>query len=427
MRITLNGLWFVHEGPGPRHYRRTAPVPGLAGDPSTPQKGTLWYQREVRLPRGSWTHATLILNGARFCPSVWVDGELVSEAPGGMAPTLHPLRNDKVRPEAAISLEIALHSLESVEADDASYIPPADRPYTNVSSGLWDSVFLCLHGHFRIARLLPSWNQTENRLDVRWEFTPSDRLAEQEAKGFSSDLSRFEMELQVLDPHERVLAATVADVGGFRGITCMELPESCRPWSPEDPVLYTLRAELRDGGKSLDIDERILGLRDFRVEGDIPILNGEPLVFRGGCMAWHRFCRIPEAGEQAFDSEWLERHVIRELKIRGADSLRFQSGMPPEALLELCDLHGLMVQVEWLSTQSIQANEESLIEQWRQWMDLCLAHPSVLVITPWIEDGMTDGQFVLASSALMALLEEYDSLPLFHKRSLSLLSGCSWG
>ena len=69
--VSLDGVWEV--GPN-RVYTDRVPVPGLASDPTRPTNGLLWYRRKVDLPGGSWTDATLVLNGARFCPSVYVDG-----------------------------------------------------------------------------------------------------------------------------------------------------------------------------------------------------------------------------------------------------------------------------------------------------------------------------------------------------------------
>ena len=110
-----------------RGAREPVTVPGLFGDPRRPTPGTLWYARRVTLPVGEWTHADLVLKGARFCPSVWVNGSKVSSQPGGMAPTLHPLNHPGIGPGRHVDLEIELLSLDEVPCDDASRTPDADR------------------------------------------------------------------------------------------------------------------------------------------------------------------------------------------------------------------------------------------------------------------------------------------------------------
>ena len=91
--MLLNGQWEMGEC---RHYFQTVEVPGIHCDPTKMNNDTLWYRRKVILPKGTWTYATLQLKGARFAPAVFVDGQQVSRADGGMAPTFHLLNNKTV-------------------------------------------------------------------------------------------------------------------------------------------------------------------------------------------------------------------------------------------------------------------------------------------------------------------------------------------
>jgi hypothetical protein len=131
--LSLNGFWELGVD---RRYDLKVRVPGLATDPTQVNKATLWYKREVGLPQGNWTHATLVLNGARFCPAVYVNGQKTSEAPGGMTVTTHLLKSEHVAPGRSIVLEVALKSLKDVDPRDASRIPKADRWRSNLSSCL---------------------------------------------------------------------------------------------------------------------------------------------------------------------------------------------------------------------------------------------------------------------------------------------------
>jgi hypothetical protein len=130
---------------------------------------------------------------------------------------------------------------------------------------------------------------------------------------------------------------------------------------------------------------RRIGLRDFRVVGTGFLLNGEPVQTRSGTVVWHRWLRDPEARELAFDTEWFRTNVVGLLKAHGANGLRFHLGTPPERLLDLCDEAGLLVQAEWLFFHGIQASSASMQEQWRHWLDMVLAHPSVVLVHPWNE------------------------------------------
>jgi len=57
--------------------------------------------------------------------------------------------------------------------------------------------------------------------------------------------------------------------------------EQPRLWSPADPYLYRLRAEVVDGDRVVDAVEQRTGLRDFRIADGRFLLNGAPIVLRG--------------------------------------------------------------------------------------------------------------------------------------------------
>jgi beta-galactosidase len=372
--LSLDGRWEVGLE---RRYDHDATVPGLAADPARADQGVLWYRRRVRLPAGDWTHGTLLLKGARFCPTVYVDGHEVSRAPGGMTATYHPLASTAVRPGAEILLEVALLPLADVPIEDASRIPEADWWRSNTSSCLWDEVSLRLHGPACLARVVPMTRFAEDRLDLAWRVrcpgTVDGPLA---------------VRVEVVDSDAQLVAEGQAAADAESGLLPVRLGGAVRPWSPAAPTLYTLRTTLRDAaGALLDAVEHPWGCKDFRVEGLGFRLNGEPVRLRGGTVVWHRWARDPEARELAFDVDWFEENVVRRLLSYGANTLRFHLGMPPEALLDLCDRYGLLVQAEWSFFHGIRASHESLVAQWRDWFDLLMRHPSVAIIHPWNESG----------------------------------------
>ena len=119
-QICLNGTWEVGIN---RIYTKKMTIPGLTSDPARMNDTTLWLKKDIRLPGGDWTHATLILKGALFSPAVYINGEKVSQKNGGMAPTFHLLNHRAVRPGNDLTLELALKSLKDIDESDASYVP----------------------------------------------------------------------------------------------------------------------------------------------------------------------------------------------------------------------------------------------------------------------------------------------------------------
>ncbi|MFP4215031.1 MAG: glycoside hydrolase [Phycisphaerae bacterium] len=403
MHLDLNGPWQCGLD---RQYDRTATVPGLAGDPAVVTPGELWYRREVHLPEGEWTRATLRLNGARFAPRVYVDGEQVSASAGGMAPTLHRLEHPAVKPGATVTLEIALTNLDDLPADDASRIPAADRWRSNISSCIWDDVTLITHRDAWIRRIDANPDLVSRCVELTWDVETLEdgqpRVIEfrlQDADGVFVADSRFMLE-------------------GPCGSGVMELPEHVETWSPEHPTLYRLEAAVFDDDGVMHVCRRNLGLRTFEVDGKRFKLNGRDVTFRSGSVVWHRWVRDPESHDLAWDLEWFEQNVARRLLSHGANGLRFHLGSPPEAFLDLCDRLGLLVQAEWLFFHGMKASRESLIEQWAAWLDLCRRHPCVVIHHPWNE---TEGdELNTAFSAIEELSEQYPPLVISHRDVLHI-------
>ena len=399
VELSLNGRWELGVD---RRYERVVEVPGLATDPRQVNKGTLWYRRKVKLPPGNWTHATLTLNGARFCPTVYVNGEKVSEAPGGMTVTTHLLRGTHAVPGKYVVLEVALKSLKDVDPQDASRIPKADQWRSNLSSGLWDKATLRLHGPARITRLIPSADLKNDLVNVNWEF-------EKLVAAVPGLALRFEI---LSRDGERMATAEVPNAN-VKGAAQIPLFGRCRYWSPENPVTYRLRATLSNGSRTLDAWEITLGIREFRTHGLGFRLNGKPIQMRGGTVVWQRWLRDPEAKELAFDVKWFEKNVVLRLKEHGANTLHFSLYTPPEAFLDLCDKHGLLVQHEWIFFHGVEASKESMIEQWRAWLDLAVRHPSVVIIHAWNETE--SDRLEAAWAAMESLCGEYPPLVVSHR------------
>jgi len=400
---SLNGLWQVGEN---RRYERLVTVPGLATNPRQMNPVPLWYRRDVTLPNGSWTQATLILKGARFCPTVYVNGEPVSRQPGGMTFTRHLLNHPAVRPGEKIRLEIELQSLKDIDLRDASRIPEADHWRSNISSCLWDEVVLHCHGPVRIDRVIPFPNIREDWVEFYLE-----------GPVLTTDLKRFNIQIELNETTGRILAEMSVPVqinsNQFSTRIKLALNGNIQLWRPENPNCYNLKIKAFDENHLLDSLERCFGLREFAVAGTEFRLNHQPVKLRAGTVVWHRWVRDPAARELAFNREWFEKNVVQRLKAHGANCLRFHLGMPPEAFLDLCDRYGLMVQAEWSFFHGMEASEASLIQQWRHWFDLCQQHPSVVLLHPWNETESP--RLEIAWAAIDSLLSEYPPLVLAHR------------
>ncbi len=381
-RTLLNGEW---EYGFNREYTGVTQVPGVAVDPTKNTDQKLWYRRSVTLPAGDWKRASLELYGARFLPEVYVDGQLVSKRNGGMALTVHPLESPAVRPGSKVVIEIALAPLSNVPMTDASFIPETDQKRSNVASCLWDDVVLHTDGGGRITKVLPYCDTESKTVTLKYTL-----------EGIGDKVA-----FSVLDASGKVLLKGE----GKDGACTLDYDDVLGEWSPENPNLYTLRAELKRGSKNIDVLEQNLGIKSFECKYKKFFLNGSPCTLRGGTVVWHRWVRDAEGRDVGFDADWFRDNVILRLKAHGANYLRFHLGVPPQRLLDLCDRYGLLVQYEWSFFHGMPASRESLEEQYPVWFDVGMKHPSTAVYHPYNE---TSGpELKTAWSVLDALTPNY--------------------
>ncbi|MCX6133980.1 MAG: hypothetical protein NTU47_09235 [Ignavibacteriales bacterium] len=120
--------------------------------------------------------------------------------------------------------------------------------------------------------------------------------------------------------------------------------KSPRPWSPETPDLYIVRAKLflQQGkqAKLIDEFERSTGFRSFVLDDRGFNLNGKPVMLRG--IVWHE--SAPRVGA-SLSYEQMEKDVAL-IKTLGANAVRFAFHPPHPYVLSLCDRYGLMAFVE---------------------------------------------------------------------------------
>jgi hypothetical protein len=355
-------------------------------------------RRRVALPEGGWTRATLRLHGARFRPAVAVDGRPTDAVEGGMAPVDVDL--GPVRPGTVVELAVTLQSLAAVPVEDASTIPRADHWRSNLDSCLWDDAELVCTGPARIDGVVVDRDPADGAIEVRWRIDGA--------------------------PAGTVVRAAVAaddgrSISGWADATAGRLRldgTGFAPWSPQSPVLHDLTVEAMVAGTVSDRWRQRAGLRRLAIDGVHFRLNGAPWTMRAGTVVWHRLCRDPEARALAFDAAWFERAVVRPLKDLGANTLRCHLGMPPRRLVELCDRHGLAMQVEWHAFHGLDGAPDSLERQWRSWLWTWAGHAAGVLFHAWNETS--DQLLAKGFAALDRLAAELPPLVLAHRDTIHL-------
>jgi len=162
--------------------------------------------------------------------------------------------------------------------------------------------------------------------------------------------------------------------------SCLQLNlalRSLRPWSPEQPNLYTAKVELvsADGTVVQKWLERF-GVRKFEVRGNDLYLNDRPFFVRG---AGYHFI-YPLTGVTPTDREVL-RTRIRKIREAGFNYVRMHTTCEIPEFFEVADEEGLMIQPELPYYQSYPADGFNFdpFRDVRELRDNYRRHPSFVV------------------------------------------------
>ena len=116
-----------------------------------------------------------------------------------------------------------------------------------------------------------------------------------------------------------------------------------RPWSPEQPNLYTAKVDLVSGdGTVLQTWRERFGVRKFEVRGRDFYLNGRPFFVRGA--GYHNIQPIWE-NDRIGDRDW-RRTEVRRMRSAGFNFLRTHTRCETPEFFDACDELGMMVQAE---------------------------------------------------------------------------------
>ncbi|HVU31776.1 MAG TPA: glycoside hydrolase family 2 TIM barrel-domain containing protein, partial [Sphingomicrobium sp.] len=147
--------------------------------------------------------------------------------------------------------------------------------------------------------------------------------------------------------------------------------EAPRPWSLEEPHLYTLRAELLSEGRQvIDNDDVRFGIRTIQFDPERGFfLNGKAVKLLGTCN--HQ----DHAGVGTGIPDELHRWRIAQLQEMGSNSWRSAHNPPASVLLDACDEMGMLMICE----QRINSSSPEAIFELERMVRRDRNHPSVIL------------------------------------------------
>ena len=109
-------------------------------------------------------------------------------------------------------------------------------------------------------------------------------------------------------------------------------------WSPDTPILYEVRAMLKEKGKMVDSQLARFGLLNFSYDSRMGFMfNGKITPLNGACV--HHDDGI--LGAMAFDAAEIRK--VRQMKDAGFNLIRTSHNPPSRAFLDACDSIGMLV------------------------------------------------------------------------------------
>jgi hypothetical protein len=329
--VNLDGSWGWLADPGliagqngslaqvPRKGVRQVRVPGIWNIKIPDYHGPAVYYRTIRIPRG-WAGCRLFLvfEGCNYLARVCIDGvEIGSHEGGYVGFELEMTRHARPGADQLLAVHV-IHSppKQEVAQTHLEDVASSKELWYYSYAGLWGSVRIESRPKVFVQDLFAMPSLAGKHVDVVMALNGSRRPAGEwilrDGRGRRVD-------------------------GGACALKWRINLRSPRPWSPDDPHLYTLEVTLPNGfRKSIRF-----GMRDIAVKRDGFLLNGKPVHVKGVLLQPN----YPQTLVNAPDREFV-RKELRRIRDGGFNLVRAHlKPMLPYAL-DLADEMGLLVYEE---------------------------------------------------------------------------------
>jgi len=296
----------------------------------------LWYRRSFRIPEG-WNESRILLHFEAVdwqCTCI-INGREAGRHTGGYVPFSFDITDLLREEENELILSVWDPTDRHWQQRGKQTLKPRGCFYT-ATSGIWQTVWM---------EAVPR----ENHID-RLKLTPCVD---------SSSLS-----VEVSAPGEctvRIRASgpegTVSEIEGLSGRS-LELPvPSPRLWSPDDPFLYDLKAELTDGERVIDSADSYFAMRKVSSRtgksGHTRVFLNDTPVFLHGPLDQGYW---PESGMTP-PSEEAILFDLEKTKALGFNMTRKHIKVEPRRWYYHADRLGLMVIQDMMSTNNFKAQD----------------------------------------------------------------------
>lgn len=365
----------------------------------------LWYRRTVAVPK-KWRGGKVLLHfgAVDWESTVWVNGREAGIHRGGYDPFTYDITDALA---AGTKQEIVLRVLDPTDeanspiARGKQVMRPHGIFYTAVT-GIWQTAWLepVPETYFAKLKITPNVDRGT------FTFEPT-VLGNPEGTSLAVTVSRG----------QTVVATSEAPAGAPAAV---EIPQP-ELWSPDNPVLYDIKAVLKKDGKVLDEVASYAGMRKIALGKDDLgylrlFLNDKPLFQLGPLdQGWW-----PDGLYTAPTDDAL-RCDLETIKALGLNMLRKHVKVEPDRLYYWCDKLGVLVWQDMPSAlydreawpADVLARRDAQWEgEWKAVLDALSNHPSIVMWVPFNEGW---GQY--DTERIAAWTKQYDPTRLVNNAS----------
>ncbi len=343
------------------------------------------YQRML-FASEEWRHKRVFLHfeGVMAYAEVFCNGHLAGHHKGGYTPfTVEITKYLRCEEENSIFVRV-----DSTERPD---FPPCGNVVDYLTyGGIYREMSLEVVEKDFIRTLFVSPQKAENGEEAR------------AAISFDSPLSK-ETELRVfLKGHgtEKSICMTLKE-GALSAEAVFDGAENLRHWSPEDPALYEVTAELWQDGKKTDELHTRFGMRFCKFKPDGFYLNGRRMKLLG----LNRHQSYPYVGG-AMPAR-VQRHDAECVKELGMNIVRTSHYPQSRHFLDRCDEIGLLVFEEIPGWQHIGNPEwqDVAVQSVREMIERDYNHPAIILWGVRINESHDSYDFYARTNALAHKLD----------------------
>jgi beta-galactosidase len=255
-------------------------------------------------------------------------------------------------------------------------------------NGIWQDVFLLAVPEVSVADVfVQPWVDRDELVIETTLVNRGSRAASVNASGTVREwinktgktaLEKPEVKWTLADATSLELPAQRVELGAGetrKVVSTVKVDRRLKLWDPQTPNLYGLLLNLSADGKPIDTKYQRFGWRQFTIDRDKVLLNGQPIVLRGD--SWH-FMGVPQMTRR-YAYAWYTL-----LRSAGANAVRPHASVYPPFYHDLADEMGMMVLDEsaiWLSDGATKGDSDLFWRNCRDHIEKLVRrdrnHPSV--------------------------------------------------